>query len=294
MEKETECEVGLLIKMENVSKHLPGFELEDVSMELPKGYIMGLIGPNGSGKTTLIHLLLGLYEPDEGEIRIDGMSYEEHEAEIHDLIGTVLMEDLFDAGLTLYQNAAQYGKYYKSYNKEILEGYLKRFELDGECKFKTLSKGEKLKFQFAFALSHDAKLLILDEPSGNFDTKFRQEFFAVLKEVIADGERSILLSTHLTGDLESMADYILYLENGKTIFAGDVETLREGYRLLTGERYKINLLPGEEVIHVEEGKYGTRALVHKKRYATYDKSLTVTIPTMEELMYFMTKRGRGK
>lgn len=284
----------MLIELKGVSRRLGNFKLENISMELPTGYIMGLIGSNGAGKTSLIHLLLGLYRPDEGEIYIDGKSYEKCEREIHEITGCVLTEELFDDALTLKQNANEYGKYYANYDYVTLEKYLTRFGLKSNRRYKALSKGEKLKFQFAFALSHDAKLLILDEPTGNFDPQFRQEFFKVLKEFIADGTRSIVLSTHITEDLDRMADYILYMEKGKTIFAGDIETLREEYRLVTGEQYKINLLNQENIIHAEKGNYGTRALVrHRKRYV-YDESLTVAVPSVEELMYFVTKREEKK
>ena len=283
----------MLVELSQVTKKLGSFSLEQISFGLPGGFICGLIGPNGAGKTTLIHLLLGLYRPDEGELRIEGMDYEEEERAIHEIVGTVLQEDLFEDTLTLRQNGNEYGKYFKEYSAELLESYLERFGLQGNRRFKELSKGEKLKFQFAFALSHRPKLLILDEPTGNFDPSFREEFFAVLKEFIADGERSVILSTHLTDDLDKMADYILYLDKGTPIFVGDIETLHDNYRLITGEDYKIKLLRPEAVLHVEKGQWGSRALIrHRQRYE-YDKSLTVTVPTIEELMYFMTKR-RGK
>ncbi len=283
----------MLLQLKDISKSLGKFRIKDISVELPEGYIMGIIGPNGSGKTSLIHIILGLYKANAGELLIDGMSYEDSEVEIRNLIGTVLLDELFDHSATLRENGINYGAYYKNFKLETLEMYMKRFGLDGDRKFKKLSKGEKLKFQFAFALSYDAKLLILDEPTANFDPSFRKEFFAVLKEYIADGTKSVILSTHLTEDLDKIADYILYIENGSTIFSGDIEKLRDSYRLITGEKYKINLLPKEQVIHVEEGNYGTRALVnHRLRY-TYDKELNIAVPTLEELMYFITKRDKG-
>lgn len=281
----------MLLTVKGVCKQLGTFKLNEISLEVPKGYICGLIGPNGAGKTTLLHLLLGLYRPNEGEILIDGMNYEEQEREIHDMIGTVLLEDLFDSALTLRQNGDEYGEYYQNYDVTVLEEYLRRFELEPERTYKHLSKGEKLKFQFAFALAHDARLLVLDEPTGNFDISFRQEFFKILKEFIADGERSVVLSTHLTEDLDQVADYICYLEKGNCVFAGDIEKLHDTYRLVTGEEYKIKLLRKEDIIHVEKGKYGTRALVKYRPRCAYD-SLVVTIPTIEELMYFITKRGK--
>lgn len=282
----------MIIEMKGVSRKLGNFKLENISMELPEGYIMGLIGPNGAGKTSLIHLIMGLYLPDEGEIFIDGKNYAENEVAIRDMTGAVLLEELFDDGLSLRQNGDEYGKFYANYDANVLKKCLERFGLDAKRRYKALSKGERLKFQFAFALSHDAKLLILDEPTGNFDPQFRKEFFEVLKEFIADGTRSVILSTHLTEDLDRMADYILYLENGKIIFSGDIETLRESYRLLTGEEYKIKLIKKDNIIHMERGNYGTKALVkHRKRYE-YDAGLTVAVPSVEEFMYFVTKRGK--
>jgi len=285
----------MLIEFKGVSKKLGKFKMNQISFDLPKGYIMGLIGPNGAGKTTLIHLILGLYKPDEGEIYIDGKRYEDCEQDIREMLGCVLLEDLFDPALTLRQNGDEYGSFYKNYDGELLNKYLTRFNLEGNRRFKELSKGEKLKFQFAFALSHDAKLLILDEPTGNFDSSFRQEFFKILKEFIADGERSVVLSTHLTEDLDRIADYICYLDKGNLLFAGDVEKLHDKYRIAIGEDYKIKLLRNEHVIHVEKGEYGTRALIEYHKRIPYDKEITLTVPTIEELMYFITKSGqKGK
>lgn len=281
----------MLLKVKDVCKRLGNFKLKNISLELPEGFILGLIGPNGAGKTSLIHLILGLYQPDEGEILIEDENFKEHEIDIREKLGTVLLEDLFESGYTLKENGALYGNYYKNYSEETLLRYLDRFHLDPTSKFKQLSKGEKLKFQFAFALSHDAKLLILDEPTGNFDPTFRKEFFEVLKEFIADGQRSVILSTHLTEDLDRIADYICYLEKGETIFTGDIETLRDKYRLVCGEEYKIKLLRKEDIIYLEKGEVTNRALVINRPSRLYD-ALKVTVPTIEELMYFMTKRGK--
>lgn len=281
----------MLLELKDVSKRLGKFHLDHISLELPEGYIMGLIGPNGAGKTTLLHLILGLYQPNEGEILLDGMNYRENERNIRNQTGVVLLERMFDDGMTLRENGDFYGKYYKNYDAQTLEAYLKRFSLEPQRKYKALSKGEELKFQLAFALAHKPKLLVMDEPAGSFDPEFRSEFFGVLKEFIADGTKSVIISTHLTEDIDKMADYITYLEKGKCLFSTDVESMRESYRLVTGETYKIKLIPQENIIHIEEGTYGTRALVrHRQRYS-YDRELTVTTPTIEELMYFMTKRG---
>ncbi len=282
----------MLVDLKNVNKTLGKFKISDINLELPPGYIMGLIGPNGAGKTSLIHIILGLYKCSEGQVLIDGKAYETDEVDIRNLTGTVLLEELFYKGMTLVENGNEYGRFFEDYDEDILRKYLERFNIESDRKYKTLSKGEKIKFQFAFALSHNARLLVLDEPTGNLDIEFRKEFFKVLKEFIADGTRSVILSSHLTEDLDKIADYIFYIENGETIFSGDIETLRGSYRLLTGEEYKLKLLPKEHVIYMEQGNYGSRALVHHKARYTYDDSLTVAVPTIEELMYFTTKRKK--
>lgn len=279
-----------MIKTTNLSKKLDNFKLDNISFTLPPGYICGLIGQNGAGKTTLLHLILGLYRADGGNLFINDMGYENNEKAIHNLIGTVLTEDLFNPSMTLMQNANRYGKYYSHYNSIEMEKYLSMFELEKEKKFGRLSKGEKLKCQFAFALSHDAKLLILDEPTGNFDSDFREQFFYIIKDFIKDGSRSVILATHITDDLDRMADYIIYLEEGKEVFTGDIEKLHNSYRMVSGEKYKIHLLPKERIIHMEENAYGVRALIAHSRLNRYDESLVVSYPTIEELMYFYTKR----
>jgi len=281
-----------MLQVANVSKKLGTFQLQNMNFELPAGYIMGLIGPNGSGKTTLLHLLMGLYKADEGEITILGKQYENDEHAIHEEIGVVLQERLFEDYRTLQENADYYGKYYVNYKPEQMKAYLESFELDPNRKYKGLSKGEELKFQFAFALAHKPKLLLLDEPTGNFDPEFREEFLKELKNFIADGEHSIILATHLTEDLDQLADYIVYLEKGEQLLAMDIETLHDTFRMVAGDGYKIRTLPQESVIHIEDGTYGTKALIRHRRRFTYT-GLTVTKPTIEELMYFITKR-KGK
>lgn len=280
-----------MIHLENVTKKLGTFTLSGISADFPMGYIIGLIGPNGSGKTTLINLLLGLLHQNEGTVSIGGMCYPQDEKQLHDISGCVLGGKLFDEEVTLIQNADYYGKYYSRYRREDFLALCLEFGLESERKYKKLSRGEELKFQFAFALSHHPQLLFLDEPTGNFDPQFRREFLLRLKEFIADGEHTVLLATHLTDDLDRLADYILYLEKGKVLLSMDIEEIHESYRLVTGEGYKIRLLPKEAVIYTEETSMCSRALVRHRRWMSYDKSLTVVPPTIEQLMYFMTKRG---
>lgn len=276
-----------MIKLEKVSKRLAGFALKDISFELPVGYICGLIGENGAGKTTLIHILSGLYSYDDGEIEVFQENYHEKEYAIKQQIGVVLHGDLFELGETLIENSNHYGRFYEHYDEQLLRRYLARFQLDEKRRYKSLSKGEKLKFSLAFALSHNPKLLLLDEPSANFDIDFRDEFHHILREFTGDGTRSVILSTHITSDVEQFADYILFLKKGRQLIFGDIESIRESYRMVSGEPYKIRLLK-DRVIYMEEGQMSCNALV-KNSHRPYDEELTVWEPSVEELMYYMVK-----
>ena len=281
-----------MLKVEHISKKLDKFRLQDISLELPRGYIMGLIGPNGAGKTTLLYLILGLYKPEEGSIEINGNDIVKHEVMAKNEMGYVLAEELFCQDVTLVENGDMYGKYYKKYDKELFLKYCERFHLKKDQKLKKHSKGEKLKFQFAFALAHKPKLLILDEPTSNFDPEFQEDFIKIITEFVSDGEHSVVLATHLTWELERIADYITFLDHGKMVFSQDRQSLEDAYRLVCGEEYKINLLPEERVIYKEKGKYSTKAIVKHRRRMNYDKELEIIIPTIEDIMYFMVK-GEG-
>ncbi len=276
-----------MLKIENVSKKWSGFHLDKITFALPSGYIMGLIGENGAGKTTLINILSGLYAAEEGDIFLEEKTFAKEEAEIKQEIGVVIHGDIFERNESLLGNANHFGRFYHRYDVQLLRRYLERFALDEKRPYKKLSKGEQLKFALAFALSHQPKLLLLDEPTANFDRDFRQEFFKVLREYTASGENSVILSTHITSDIDMIADYLLFLKKGKQVMFGDIESIREEYRMVSGEAYKIKLLKNK-VIHMEEGNFGCKALVHHCRI-TEDMELKVWEPTVEELMYHVTK-----
>ena len=277
-----------MIDCNNVSKRFTSFSLKNITFNLPAGYICGLIGENGSGKTTLINILSGLYSYD-GEVRISGRDYCNHEYDIKQDIGVVVHGDIFEAKESLISNANYFGRFYKKYSKNLLENYLERFNLNDKKKYKELSKGEKLKFALAFALAHEPRLLLLDEPGANFDIEFRKEFNSLLREFIIDGTRSVILSTHIISDVETFADYILFLKNVEQILFGDVETIREKYRMVSGEKYKIKLLK-DRIIYLEEGRISCNALVKHDKQG-YDKELKVWEPGIDELMYYI---GKGK
>lgn len=278
-----------MVEVTGVEKAWKTFQLNSVSFSLPKGYIMAVVGSNGAGKTTLLNLLLGVYQMDKGEIRMDGQEFSAHTVAIKNKLGFVVTDELFSGGFTLLENATYYGKYYEQYEEELFCQYLQRFELDPESRLKKLSKGEKLKFQFAFALAHKPKLLVLDEPTSNFDPEFRQEFLKILTEFVSDGEMSVILATHNMTDVEQIADYILCLNKGEQLFFKDREDLEQTYRMVEGPNYLVKNLDKELVVYREESRFGAKALVKHARWRQYDARLEVRVPGMEELLYGVLK-----
>ncbi len=282
-----------MVRFENVDKRLGDFNLQNITFELQPGYLMGLIGENGAGKTSILNLILGLYQPDAGNVEIFGCKYYGEESRIRNQIGYVLTDDgLFLANLRLDDNANLFGKYYKCYDKKKLYTYCDAFELNVKKKWRELSKGERLKFQFAFALSHRARLLVLDEPTANFDPEFRKQFLHLVTSFMKDGECSVILATHQLQELDQIADYITLLHCGKLIFSVEKERLTERFRIVRGEDYKINRLRQERVVCRETKGYVSAALVRHRKIDTYDPALTVSIPTTEEILYYFIKSGQ--
>lgn len=279
-----------MVHLEQVYKAIGSFSLRDISFDLPEGYICGLIGENGAGKTTLLHILAGLYKADKGTLSLFGKDYLQHEAWAKQQIGTVFHGDWFVSGDSLVKNADGYGRFYERYDGKLLRTYLSEFQLDAKRKYKDLSKGEQLKFALAFALSHQPKLLLLDEPSANFDREFREQFHHILREFISDGTKSVILSTHITSDVERFADYILFLQRGKQQLFGDIETIRADYRMVFGETYKIRLLK-DSIIYMGDEEDGQCSALVKNCRKIAEKELKQWEPSVEELMYGMTKGG---
>ena len=278
-----------MIQVQNLTKRIGSFSLRNISFELPEGYIMGLIGENGSGKTTLIRLLLGLYRENEGQIAVDGMHYEAERKQISSQMGFVLGDPLFKDTFSLERNGKVFGAYYETFQFAKLQSYLEEFGLNGREKYGRLSKGEQLKFQMAFALAHQPKYLILDEPVGNFEPEFRNRFYGILTQYVSDGKHSVILSSHLTDEIERITDYVVFLKAGQLVFFRTLEEMREHYRVVSGEAYKIKGLPKEDILFIEEGTYGAKALIRYHSARQYDSELLLEQPTMGQMMYFWKK-----
>ena len=263
----------------------------DISFYLPKGYICGLIGENGAGKTTLMRILMGLYN-SSGDIIIDGRKIRNEEDVVKDSLGLIIQDDFFDGKMSLEQIGSFYGELYTAFDMRLYLEYLERFMLDKTQKYKNLSKGMKIKAQFAFALSHDAKMFLFDEPTAGLDKDFREEFLEICADIVSDGERSIIISTNITEDIDRIADYILYMQDKKMLFYMQKEDLCNKFWIVTGEDYKCNLISKEAIVYKEKGTYSSSAMVVNSKRFLIDEVLEKKRPDIREFMYYLVKGGK--
>lgn len=220
------------IEMRGVNKRYKEFSLENIDIHIPKGSVVGLIGENGAGKTTLIKALLGLVHIDEGEIWIQGSPMECIEKSIKEEIGAVFDENSFPENLKLQQIEKIMPSVYANWDAGMFDKLTERFGLSKTKQIKEFSRGMKMKLNIAAALSHQANLLVLDEATGGLDPVVRDEILELFQEFMESEEHSILLSSHITSDIEKIADYVVFIKNGKIIFQSNKDELLYQYGIL--------------------------------------------------------------
>ena len=282
-----------LLEIENLEKMIGNLHLGKISLDIQPGYIVGLIGINGSGKTTLINTILNLYKKDNGTVKINGISMDINEKGAKDQIGFVLDENMFEDTMSVISNGKIYGSLYSKFDENLFRKFCQRFEVPLKKKLGKLSAGLKVRFQLAFALSHDAKLFIMDEPAAGLNPLFRKELINCMQEIVEDGTRSVLFSTHITEDLDKVGDYIALLNNGKIFFHLSKEELQEKYLILKGTKEQIQKLEGSNIIYREYGEYHNCAFIEKLQGKEY-VDIEVKVPIIEEIMYYLEKGGYSK
>jgi len=224
-----------ILEVRKLCKAYDRFALKEVSFELAQGYVMGLVGPNGSGKTTIIKLIMNLIMKQAGEIKVFGQDHQAFEAQIKAKIGFVYEVPCFYANLRLHQIVALIAPFYPTWDQAVHERHCQAFQLPMDQKFRSLSQGMKMKFSLALALSHHADLLILDEPTSGLDPVFRHEFLDLLHEHIQDEHRAVLYATHITSDLEKIADYLTLLRGGEILFSLSTNEIEENWGVVKTE-----------------------------------------------------------
>ena len=273
-----------MLDITNLCKKYNGFELDHISFHLPKGFIMGLVGKNGAGKSTTIKSIMNMLD-FQGEILVNGHDNIQCEKQVKQTVGVVVDQPFFPTIFTLEQVEKYAGAFYENWDKDAYYKLLSKFGLLPKKKVSELSRGMGVKLQLAVALSHKAKLLLLDEPTSGLDPVARDELMDILMEYIQDGENSVLFSTHISADLEKIADYVTVLSNGKLFYTGEKDILMEKYAIIKGNYKNVS---GE----LEQNLIGTRkygdsfeAMILKDKYTSSDAFQTENAKIDDILIY---------
>ena len=272
------------IEIRNLTKHYVGFSLENLNLTLPSGCIMGLVGENGAGKSTTIRMLLGMARPDSGEITVFGQKMD---AGLRERIGVVLDEPGYPGCMTAAQIGKMLSGLYRGWEKETFEGYLTTLRIPADKPFKDFSKGMKMKLCLAAALSHGAKLLILDEATSGLDPVVRDELLDIFNDFTRDEGNSVLISSHIVSDLEKICDYIAFLHRGKLMLCREKDELLNEFTFVQGSKEEIDALAP---IGRRDGRFGTEAIVRRNAVPEGMKTSPITI---EDLFVFMAKEEKG-
>ena len=274
------------LEIRGLTKHFADFTLEDLNLTLPGGCILGLIGENGAGKSTTIRLILGMLHADSGTVTILGRDSRENPVLTKQDIGVVLDEVGIPECMTPKQVGKVMANVFLHWNAETYQRLLTRFSLPENQKFKEFSKGMKMKLGLAVALSHEAKLLILDEATGGLDPVVRDEVVDMLAEFTRDETHAILISSHIVSDLEKLCDYVAFLHRGKLLLYEEKDMLLSEYGIL---HCRPEDLPETGVLHKKLSPYGAEAIVRRDAV----KPGTALSPiSMEELFVFMSKEAK--
>ena len=250
-----------MLKIENVSKTFENFSLNDINIRLEAGKIMGIIGDNGSGKTSIINLIMGLYKPSSGRIELYGKNIEDDPVGYKNDIGFVFDNLNFYPNLKLKDYKRIVSMFYKRFDEKTFDKYFKEFNLDLEEKIKNLSKGQCEKLMISTALSHHAKLLILDEPIHGLEKSVRKELIRILKEYIKEENGSVIISTHNVSELEEIYDQIVYLDRGKVLFDLKKRDIIRDFRVIRSDSETLSLMK-DNIIGIDHYKRYSEALVN--------------------------------
>ena len=242
------------IEIQGLTKKYDGFTLDNVSFAVPRGTIMGFVGQNGAGKTTTIKAILNIIRTDGGSVRILGMDHIEKEYEIKEQIAAVFDEIPFQDCFNAVQLNRVFEGLYVNWSSETFFSYLDRFQLPRRKKIRALSKGMKMKLQIATALSHGAKVLIMDEATTGLDPVVRNEILDIFREYLKDDTNSILMSSHITSDLEKIADAVTFIDKGKVYLTGYKDELLERHALLKCSRKEFETVARQDYISARVGE----------------------------------------
>ncbi len=281
------------IEIKNLTKRYDGFTLDNISFSVPKGSIMGFIGQNGAGKSTTINTILNIIKADSGEIRVFGKDTRSADVQIKQDIAAVFDELPFHEQLNAKALDKILRRVFKRWNSEVFFGYLERFQLPVKKKFGQFSKGMKMKLQIAAALSHDAKLLIMDEATTGLDPVVRNEILDIFLEFLQNEDHSILMSSHITSDLEKIADSVTFIDKGRLLLTGYKDDILESHGVIKCSKEDYENIGEGDIISARISDFGVEAMVSDKKAVSRKYSGLVIDPTtLEEIMLFYVNRDK--
>ena len=281
------------IELSHINKSFGDFAIRDLNLTVPSGTICGLVGENGAGKSTTIRLLMGVLRPDSGTASVLGVDVSSPEfRDVKEDVGVVLDEAYFPESL----NAVQVGKImaatYRRWDQGLYDGYLKRFDLPQNKQFKDYSRGMRMKLAIAAALSHQPKLLVLDEATAGLDPIVRDEVLDIFNEFTREEDHSILISSHILSDLEKLCDYIAFIHQGNLLFCEEKDRLLEEYGIFTDSAEQLECLLPEAIVAREPNGYGgVRALIRRDLAPA---GFQLEKPSVEDIVLFLVKGAKRR
>lgn len=280
------------IEIKELSKKFNGFNLNRISFNVEKGTIMGFVGENGAGKTTTIKLILNMMKIDSGEISIFGLDGVKEDVKIKEEIGVVFDDICFPESFNMKNLNVVFKGVYRNWSEEKFWDFVQRFDLPKTKKIKSFSRGMKMKASIAVALSHNAKLLILDEPTSGLDPMIRNDILDILLDFMVDEEHTIIFSTHITSDLERIADTITFIHKGEVILSQDKLEMLENHGVLKCSKEQYNGLDKASVVEERKSSFGYEVLVNDKDFYTRNyPNLVIDKATIEDIMVFYARKG---
>ena len=282
------------IEISHLSKKYDGFALQDISLTVPKGCIMGFIGQNGAGKTTTIRSILNMIPLDAGTIHVLGYDHEKEECKAKEHIGFVFDEIGFHKVLNATDLNKMFRNIYKNWDETVFFQNLERFGLPKKKAVGKFSRGMQMKLQIAVALSHQAKLLIMDEPTSGLDPVVRNEILDIFLEFVQNEEHTILLSSHITSDLERIADYITFIDQGKILLSGERISILEDHGMIKCKKEEVAKIPSEYIVGKRVSQFSVEVLVkEKKRCIQECPEFLMEEVSLDEIMIFYISGSKG-
>ena len=282
-----------ILEVSGLNKRYGDFALKDISFYLPDGCITGFVGINGAGKTTTLRSILGLTNKVSGNIKFFGMNIDGNESKIKDRIGIVLDEGGFYDELTLSEMKNVIAPVYRNWCEQDFIDYMEQFSLNPKQKINTLSKGMRMKYALALALSHKAELLIMDEPTSGLDPLVRSQLLNILKDYMGKGGKGVFFSTHITSDLEKIADMLIMIDGGEIVFQEEKDQLLDSYRIIKGSTEKLNTDTRKYFLNIEESAFGFTGITKQgSDVMEHMQDVLTERPTIEDIMLANVERRK--